>query len=108
MHVFNLNLLLCAMVGAFTGGNVGRHFGLGWLLLGTALGFAIGVASVFIFTFPYVYLQIRMESRSAVPREWSPPLWWLNLYFLVIAGCVMLAGIGSWWAVRVIGGAAAG
>jgi hypothetical protein len=108
MTLSHATILVCTALGLVIGAATGLRYGIGWALGGGALGLAIGIASFFIFTFPYVCVQIQMEPRDPeIAREWSPPRWWANLYLLVVLLCVILAGLGSWWAVRILGGAAA-
>lgn len=101
MEIFFVCILLCTLLGSVTGAVTGWQYGVGWILGGALLGLAIGIASVFIFTIPYVYAQIRMERRGL-------PQWWGNLYLLVVVLCALLAGVGSWRVVHVLAGAAAG
>ncbi|HEV7301902.1 MAG TPA: hypothetical protein VGN72_21385, partial [Tepidisphaeraceae bacterium] len=70
MNLFYASILVCTALGSVVGAATGWQYGIGWALVGGVLGLAIGIASVFIFTFPYVCVQIRMEPRDPkVARE---------------------------------------
>ncbi len=101
MHVSHLTFLLSLLVGAIAGAVSGSHFGVTWVVAGRVIGLAVGFASFVSIAFPYVCILIKMEpSDPEIARSWSPPRWWGLLFFPVMLCIILLAYLGSSWAVR--------
>jgi hypothetical protein len=93
MSIFPLDAIACCLVGSASGALSGFRYLTSLSLTGAVIGLILGIASYFLPVIVYVWCLVKTETR---PRLWAI---WQCLYFPLLVGTCVLAGLSSWFSV---------